>query len=102
MDTSKKDIRSFTLPQLEEIFLSIGEKAFRAKQVYEWIWKRSVTSFDQMTNLSLNTRTLLAAQYEFRPVVIDSKQVSADGTIKCGFRLYDGNLIEGVLIPADD
>ena len=102
MNNLKKDIRSFTLPQLEEIFVSIGEKAFRAKQVYEWIWKRSATAFDQMTNISLSTRTLLAEQYEFRPVVIDSKQVSADGTIKCGFRLFDGNLIEGVLIPADD
>jgi len=99
---SKKDIRQSTSTQLEEFFISIGEKAFRAKQVYEWIWKRSITSFDEMTNISLATRTALAEIYEFRPVTIDSIQVSADGTIKCGFRLFDGNLIEGVLIPADD
>lgn len=99
---SKKDIRQSTLPQLEEFFTSIGEKTFRAKQVYEWIWKRSVLSFDEMTNISLSTRTALAEHYEFRGVKIDSKQVSADGTIKCGFRLFDDNLIEGVLIPADD
>ncbi len=100
--SSKKDIRQNTLAQLEEFFTSIGEKAFRAKQVYEWIWKRAVVSFDEMTNISLATRTALAQHYEFRTVKLDSKQVSADGTIKCGFRLFDGNLIEGVLIPADD
>ncbi len=100
--TPKKDIRQNTLLQMEEFFTSIGEKKFRAKQVYEWIWKRSATSFDEMTNISLTTRTAIADVYEFRAVRIDSTQVSADGTIKCGFRLFDGNLIEGVLIPADD
>lgn len=102
MQTGKKDIRSLSLPQLEELFLSIGEKAFRAKQTYEWIWKRAVTSFEAMSNLSLATREQLSESYEFRPVTIATKQVSSDGTIKCGFRLFDGNLIEGVLIPADD
>lgn len=102
MNTLKKDIRQNSLSQLEDFFTSIGEKKFRAKQVYEWIWKRSVTSFDEMTNISIATRTALADEYEFRPVRIDTKQVSSDGTIKCGFRLFDGNLIEGVLIPADD
>ena len=101
MTSTKKDIRQNTLAQLEDFFISIGEKKFRAKQVYEWIWKRSVVSFDDMTNISLTTRNALAETYEFRPVTIDSKQVSSDGTIKCGFRLFDGNLIEGVLIPVD-
>jgi 23S rRNA (adenine2503-C2)-methyltransferase len=101
INSTKKDIRQNTLAQLEEFFLSIGEKKFRAKQVYEWIWKHSIVAFDDMTNISLATRTALAEAYEFRPVTVDSKQVSSDGTIKCGFRLFDGNLIEGVLIPVD-
>jgi 23S rRNA (adenine2503-C2)-methyltransferase len=101
-DIKKKSIRSMTADEIKDFFIASGEKAFRAKQVYEWIWKRSARSFDMMTNLSKETRTLLELNFSLKPVSIDQKQVSADGTIKFGFKLHDGYLVEGVLIPAED
>ncbi|MBC7450265.1 MAG: 23S rRNA (adenine(2503)-C(2))-methyltransferase RlmN [Cytophagales bacterium] len=98
----KKSIRSLSAEELKDFFVASGDKAFRAKQVYEWIWKRSARSFAEMTNLSKETRTLLETNFSLNPVTIDQKQVSNDGTIKFGFRLHDGYLVEGVLIPADD
>lgn len=98
----KKDIRQNTLPQLTEYFLTIGEKAFRAKQVYEWLWVKSAISFDEMTNLSKSLREMLVSAFVIRPITVDNSQHSNDGTIKSAFRLYDNELIEGVLIPADD
>ncbi|MFY0598061.1 MAG: 23S rRNA (adenine(2503)-C(2))-methyltransferase RlmN [Cyclobacteriaceae bacterium] len=97
----KKDIRQSTLKQLTEYFLSVGEKAFRAKQVYEWIWVKSAHSFEHMTNLSKALRDKLQAEFEIRPISIDNSQHSNDGTIKSAFKLYDDELIEGVLIPTD-
>ena len=81
---------------------SHGEKAFRAKQVYEWLWKKSAQSFDEMTNLSKATRELLNEHFVLRPLAIHQQQVSNDKTIKSAFKLHDQHLIEGVLIPADD
>ena len=97
----KSDIRKLNLVSLQEEMLSFGEKAFRAKQVYEWIWKKSATSFSQMTNLSQQLREQLDQRYAILPVTIKTKQVSTDGTIKYGFALYDGYVVEGVLIPTD-
>ncbi len=77
-----------------------GESAFRAKQVYEWLWMKSACSFDQMSNLSKSLRETLARHFVIRPVSIHQSQFSADKTIKNTFRLDDGNIIEGVLIPA--
>lgn len=98
----KKDIRNNTLPKLTEYFISLGEKSFRAKQVYEWLWVKSATSFAEMTNLSKSLREKLEAEFDIRPITIDNSQHSNDGTIKSAFRLYDSELVEGVLIPADD
>ncbi|MFN8414692.1 MAG: 23S rRNA (adenine(2503)-C(2))-methyltransferase RlmN [Cytophagaceae bacterium] len=100
--TNKKDIRELSLSDLTSYFQSIGEKAFRAKQTYEWIWKRSVQDFESMSNLSKATREKLAEDFTFKRLTIAQEQVSNDGTVKFGFRLADGNLIEGVLIPADE
>lgn len=96
----KQDIRKTTPAQLKDWLSQHGEQGFRAKQVHEWLWKKSVLSFEQMTNLSLPTRELLNAHFEIRPLTIDQEQRSSDGTIKSLFRLFDGNLVEGVLIPA--
>ena len=96
------DIRELSLSELISGMESLGEKSFRARQVYEWIWKKSCRSFDEMTNLSKELRSKLESNYCLRPVIEADKQVSRDGTIKNGFRLHDGHLIEGVLIPADD
>lgn len=95
----KKDLRNTSLEDLTTFFSEHGEKAFRAKQVHEWLWKKSVTSIDAMTNLSLDTRNLLNEHFEIRPVTIADQQHSSDGTIKYGFKLHDGYVVEGVLIP---
>jgi 23S rRNA (adenine2503-C2)-methyltransferase len=98
----KKDIRKTDLATLQKFLTENGEKSFRAKQIWEWLWQKSAYSFDEMTNLSLKTRQLLADNFAINSIRIDQKQLSHDGTIKMGFRLFDGNLVEGVLIPADD
>ncbi len=96
----KQDIRKTTPLQLKDWLVQHGEQGFRAKQIHEWLWKKSAQSFEQMTNLSLPTRELLNAHFEIRPLTVDQQQRSSDGTIKSSFRLFDGNLVEGVLIPA--
>lgn len=98
----KRDIRKLTLQELKEYFVSKGEKAFRANQVWEWIWQKSARSFDDMSNLSKALREKLESDFEFRPIGIATYQKSNDGTIKYAFKLFDSNLVEGVLIPADD
>lgn len=98
-EIKKKDIRALTLENLTEMMISNGEKAFRAKQVYEWLWKKSARSFDEMTNLSKETREKLNALFVINNVNVGDKQISSDGTIKNAFKLADGNIVEGVLIP---
>ena len=97
-----KDIRKVSLEGLMEWFESIGEKKFRAKQVWEWLWVKSAHSFDEMSNLSKTLRDRLKEEYCINHITIDNSQLSNDGTIKSAFRLHDQHLIEGVLIPADD
>lgn len=101
---SKKtqDIRSRSLADLEAFMQSQDMPAYRAAQVYRWIWKNAATSFDQMLNLPVTLRKLLNSHFDFRPIAIQNRQVSNDGTIKVAFRLFDHHLIEGVLIPAGD
>jgi len=96
----KQDIRKLTAAQLKDWLVQHGEPGFRAKQIQEWLWKKSALSFDQMTNLSLSMRELLNSHFEIRPLNVATQQRSSDGTIKSSFRLFDGNLVEGVLIPA--
>lgn len=97
-----KDIRSLSLPDLRQAFTDMGEQAFRANQVYEWLWKKSARSFDDMTNLSKDLRKKLEEGFAINVVNVHNHQKSNDGTIKNTFKLYDDNIIEGVLIPADD
>jgi 23S rRNA (adenine2503-C2)-methyltransferase len=98
---SKQDIRSFSLPQLKETFATIGEKPFRGQQVYEWLWKKSARSFDEMSNLSKELREKLNLQFSINTVTVDEKQISGDGTIKNSLKLFDGPIVEGVLIPTE-
>ncbi len=99
MPEEKQDIRKLTKAALQEFFTSRGDKAFRATQVYLWLWQKSATTFTAMTNLSKATRELLQQHFVINPVTLHHSQVSADRTIKSTFRLYDGHLVEGVLIP---
>lgn len=97
----KTNIRHLNLPALQEYFGSIEEKPFRAKQVYEWLWLKHATSFTAMTNLSKDLRNKLEEHFTLPAVTVDATQNSADGTIKNRFKLHDGHLVEGVLIPTD-
>ncbi len=99
---SKQNIRLLDLDQLKSFFVEIGEKAFRAKQVYEWLWKKSAMSFDEMTNLSKDIREKLKENFIIPVVKIKTSQISSDKTIKNAFELADGNVVEGVLIPTTD
>lgn len=96
---TKKDIRALSLEELKTVFVENGDQAFRAKQVYEWLWKKSARTFDEMTNLSKATRGLLDTNFIINAVMVDDRQVSKDRTIKNAFKLHDGKIVEGVLIP---
>ena len=98
---ANRSIRTLSQEELKNFFLEKGEKPFRAKQVWEWLWMKSARSFEEMTNLSKETRLLLSGNFSLPAVVIDNFQVSRDRTIKNAFRLHDGNIVEGVLIPTD-
>ena len=98
----KKDIRKLSLEQITDHLLTLEERPFRAKQIWEWLWQKSARSFDEMTNLSNALRERLKETFVIHPIEIKDAQHSSDGTIKSAFSLYDGNLVEGVLIPADD
>ena len=100
-NTSKKDIRSLSKEQLREFFVSNGDKAFRGNQVFEWLWQKSVHSFDTMTNLTLATRNLLEENFVINHIKVDQMQRSEDGTIKNAVRLHDNNIVESVLIPTN-
>lgn len=101
MNTTKKDIRKLSQAEIEEYFKEIGEKSFRAKQVYEWLWKKNAHQFDDMTNISKVLREQLGENFQIQPVEVDLLQKSNDGTIKNAVKLHDGNVVESVLIPTD-
>ena len=96
---TKRDIRKLDLLELEAILREEGEPAFRSKQIYEWMWQKGCTSFDEMTNLPKKLRGFLSGHFEIKAIREDHVQFSEDGTIKTRFRLYDDQLIESVLIP---
>ncbi|WP_296623327.1 23S rRNA (adenine(2503)-C(2))-methyltransferase RlmN [Marivirga sp.] len=102
VNLSKKDIRKMSIEAIAEELTASGEKAFRAKQIYEWLWVKSASSFEEMTNLSKNLRDWLNDNYCINRITIASKQLSSDRTIKVAFRLHDGNEVEGVLIPTEN
>lgn len=97
----RRDIRKLSQEELKEFFVQHGDKAFRAQQVYEWLWRKSAKDFDQMTNLSLATRELLKTHFVINFIQVDSMQRSADGTIKNAVKLHDGLIVESVLIPTE-
>ena len=98
------DIRQLSQADISASLESWGEKPFRARQIYDWLWKRGARSFEEMTNLSKTLRERLSEEFSFPVMEVDQVQRSSDGTIKSRFRLHDGHLIEAVLIPvpADD
>ena len=102
IDVVKMDIRKLSLDEIREVITAKGEPAFRAKQIYEWLWQKSAFSFEEMTNLSKPLRQYLDENFEIRAIKTDKVQKSNDGTIKSRFVLHDGHMIESVLIPVPD
>ncbi|MBD0369015.1 MAG: radical SAM protein, partial [Flavisolibacter sp.] len=96
-----RNIRQLSLTNLEQFFLIIGEKKFRAKQVWEWLWQKHALSFADMTNLSKELRQKLGENFSLPALSIDATQYSADGTVKTRFKTHEGHLCEGVLIPTE-
>ena len=93
-----KNIKDYNLEELKQELNSIGEKPFRAEQIFKWIYQDKVTSFDEMTNLSLELREKLKQNYSLCIFNILKRQESSDGTIKYLFDVLDGNAIETVLM----
>lgn len=98
MIQDKVDIKALDYQELQEYMISIGQKAFRGKQVYQWMHERLVTSFEEMSNLSKELRETLQSSCELRGARIVHRQTSCDGTIKFLMELSDGNHVESVLM----
>ena len=94
------NIFGYKLSDLEEYFLSIGEKKFKAKQIYEWVYQKRVYDFKLMTNIKRDLQEKLSEDFNFDFIKIEKKQVS-NLTNKYLFRLLDGNFIEAVLMRHD-
>ena len=95
----KKDIKSLTLDELKAELTLMGEKSFKAGQIYSWLHKHTVESFDEMTNISKDLRSKLENNYDIYSCTIEKKLVSVyDDTVKYLFRLNDGELIESVVM----
>lgn len=92
------NIYNLTRKKLEEKLVSLGEKPFRATQIFEWLYKKNVKSFDEMTNIKKESIKLLQEEFEFSPLIVEKEQISKDGTRKYLFRLIDGNFVETVLM----
>lgn len=99
MSERKIDIRKLNKEELNNAFIDIGEKPFRAKQVYEWLWTKGVSAFDDMTNISKELREKLKENFVINAIGLKDFQKSSDRTIKNAFVLFDHHVIEGVLIP---
>ena len=93
-----KNIKDYDLPQLKEEMQELGQKPFRAEQIFKWLYQDRVSSFDEMTNLSLELREVLKEEYEIKEYKILKKQEATDGTKKYLFDVLDGNAIETVLM----
>ncbi len=98
----KQDILSLTKGEIKDLCVELGEKSFRAKQLYEWLWQKKVRSFNDMSNLSKPFRDKLDADFYFKTLKVEYSQKSSDGTRKVAFKTEDSKIIEGVLIPSKD
>ena len=101
MQIDKKDIRALTKEQLRQFFVTNGDKAFRGNQVYEWLWQKRAHTFEDMTNVSKETRAMLEANFVINHIKVDTLQRSEDGTVKNAVRLHDDLIVESFLIPTE-
>jgi len=99
MSQKKENIRNLSLAEIKKALETYNEKGFRAKQIYEWLWKKSASTFDEMSNLSKSLRDILNEHFYIDAIQLDDQQISSDKTIKCAFSVGEGKVVEGVLIP---
>ncbi len=97
--STKTNIRTLSLDEIKSNLESIGEKSFRGKQIFEWLWQKDAHSFEDMTNLSKSLRDKLDETFFIDHITLKDQQISSDKTIKCAFSIDEGKIIEGVLIP---
>lgn len=94
----KQSIYNLTLPQLEQFVVEHGEQRFRASQVWEWLYRKRINAFTEMHNVNKSTIQLLENNFTIHSMEEELRQESVDGTVKFLFKLYDGQLIETVLM----
>jgi 23S rRNA (adenine2503-C2)-methyltransferase len=99
MEEKKANIRNLDFEAIEALIIGLNEPKFRAKQVYEWLWVKNCSSFQQMTNLGKSLVEKLENAFYIDAIVLSDEQISSDKTIKCAFLVDDKNAVEGVLIP---
>ncbi|MCH2224367.1 MAG: 23S rRNA (adenine(2503)-C(2))-methyltransferase RlmN [Crocinitomicaceae bacterium] len=95
----KQDIRKLSLEEIKVVLTEIGEKPFRGKQIFEWLWQKDANSFEEMTNLGKGLRQKLNNRFSIDHIQLKDQQISTDKTIKCAFSTFDKRIVEGVLIP---
>lgn len=99
MEEQKRDIRNIPESELDEFLASLKQPNFRLNQIKEWLWQKGAHGFNEMTNLPISLRQALHLHFEIRHGEIYEFQKSSDGTIKNAVKLYDGQVVESVLIP---
>jgi 23S rRNA (adenine2503-C2)-methyltransferase len=87
MTNSKANIRNLTLEELKVSMEKLGEKSFRSKQIFEWLWQKNAATFEEMSNLSKDLRLNLENHFYIDHIVLDDQQISSDKTIKCAFSI---------------
>ena len=95
----KTNIRNLNQEELVQTLIGLGQQKFRAKQVYEWLWKKNAHTFEEMSNLSKDLRAVLEENFHIDAIKVEDQQISTDKTIKCAFHIEEGKVVEGVLIP---
>jgi len=98
----KRNIKDLDYDEASALFNELGEKGFRASQLFNWLYEKNVASFSEMSNFSKNLRGILDSEFEISPLSLEDRETSRiDGTVKYLFKTYDGHYIESVLIRSD-
>ena len=101
MSVGKTNLLGYTIPDLENLASRLGEKRFKGRQLFKWLYHMAETDFNRMTDLSKNLRQRLSEEFAFKGLDLEKVSQSSDGTEKFLFRLSDGKLVESVVIPDD-
>ncbi len=97
----KRDIRELSIEDIRKFCEEQSMRRYVSNQVYSWIWNNACSSFSDMSNLSKKNREIFCEHFSINKITEDYHEKSNDGTIKIKFKLFDGNFVEGVLIPQD-